>query len=109
MEPIAAEEAEEMREVLEKFYGPIANHWNITYRMYEVLGNLITASKQCTQAMHLMPHPWDLAHPLKWASKQVRQAIIRYLKTPDGQQYIVCMRTSARNFRTEFELASQRL
>lgn len=109
MEPISEEEANELRAILEKFYGPIVVYWNINYEMYEILGQLITTSKKCTKAMHLVPRPLALPNPIKWAQKQVRQAIVRYLNTQEGQHYVICMKTAARNFRTEFEIASRGL
>ena len=106
MEPINEEEAKEVRDVLEKFYGPVVRTWRINYAVYELLGQLILKSKQCTRAMHLVPRPWDFSNPIKWAQKQVRQAILRYLKTPEGQHYIICMKTAALSMRSDFELAS---
>lgn len=105
MEPILREEEDEMRDVLSNFYGPIVNTWNINSGVYEVLGRLVTESKQCTQAMHLVPRPWDISSPLKWAQRQVRQAVVRYLNTPEGRHYLICMKAAARNFRSEFERA----
>ncbi|MFP5419088.1 MAG: hypothetical protein ACLGHA_08030 [Gammaproteobacteria bacterium] len=109
MEPINEEEAKEVRDVLEKFYGPMARAWPINQGVYELLGLLIIKSEQCTKAMHLVPRPWDLSNPIKWAQKQVRQAIIRYLKTPEGQHYLICMKTAALSMRSDFELASRGL
>lgn len=109
MEPVTSEEAQEMREVLEKFFGPLVQSWEITPEMYAVLGKLITESGKCTRAMHLVPRPWDFSHPLKWAVRQVRQAVVRYLKTPEGQHYIVCMRATALHMRTEFEMVGRGL
>lgn len=105
MESITQEEVQEMRKVLSQFYGPIANEWTINFGVYEVLGRLITESKRCTQAMHLVPRPWNLSNPIKWAHRQVRQAIVRYLRTSEGQYYVICMKAAARNYRTEFERA----
>lgn len=106
MDPISKEEANEVREILEKFYGPIVKNWNINYSVYELLGQLITKSKQCTRAMHLVPRPWDFSNPIKWAQRQVRQAVIRYLKTPEGQHYLMCMRATALGMRSSFQSAS---
>lgn len=106
MDPISEEEANELREVLEKLYGPVAKNWNINYSVYELLGQLIVKSKQCTKAMHLVPRPWDYSNPIKWAQKQVRQAIVRYFKTPEGQHYIICMKAAALGMRSDFESAS---
>lgn len=106
MEPITEDEAREARDVLEKLYGPMARTWRINTAIYELLGQLIIQSKQCSKAMTLVPRPWDFSHPIKWAQKQVRQAIIRYLKTPEGQHYTVCMRTAALSMRSDFEMAS---
>ncbi|GIX23966.1 MAG: hypothetical protein KatS3mg122_1197 [Caldimonas sp.] len=88
MEKIAEDEANEVREVLEKFYGPMVRTWRINYAVYELLGQLIINSKQCTRAMHFVPRPRDISSPIKWAQKQVRQAIIRFLKTPERQYYM---------------------
>lgn len=109
MEPINEEEAKEVRDVLEKFYGPMVRTWRINYAVYDLLGQLIIKSGQCTRAMHLVPRPWDFSNPIKWAQKQVRQAIVRYLKTPEGQHYIICMKTAAATMRTDFYLASRGL
>lgn len=84
MEPITGEEVKELRDVLANFYGTHALQWNITPGMYDVLGQLITESEQCTRAMHLVPRPWDLSNPARWAQRQVRQAIVRYLNPPKG-------------------------
>lgn len=106
MEPITAEDEREMRDVLEKFYGPVVRSWNINYSTYELVGQLITKSKLCTQAMHLVPRPWDLSHPVKWAQRQVRQALVRYLRTAEGQHYMLCMKAAALGMRSDFEAAS---
>lgn len=109
MELINAEEADEVREILENFYGPSVRTWNINLAIYDLLGQLITKSKQCTSAMHLVPRPWDFSNPIKWAQKQVRKAIIRYLKTPEGRHYMICMKTAALGMRSDFEAASMGL
>jgi hypothetical protein len=106
MEPINEEEAKEMRDILEKFYGPVVRTWRINYSVYETLGQLIIKSRQYTRAMHLVPRPWNFSNPIKWAQKQVRQAIIRYLKTPEGQHYVICMKAAALSMRSDFEVAS---
>jgi hypothetical protein len=109
MDPISEDEANEVREILERFYGPIVRTWNINYAVYEVLGQLITSSGQCTKAMHLVPRPWDLSNPIRWAQRQVRQAIVRYLRTPEGQHYVTCMKGAALRMRSDFEMASMGL
>lgn len=109
MEAITQEDEQEMRAVLVQFYGPVATTWHINLGMYDVLGRLVTASKKCTKAMHLVPRPWDLSNPLKWAQRQVRQALVRYLNTPEGKHYITCMKFAANNFRVEFDMASRGL
>lgn len=109
MDPISEEEANEVRKVLEKFYGPVVRAWDINHAVYEVLGQLITTSGQCTRAMHLVPRPWDLSNPINWARKQVRQAIVRYLRTPEGQHYVACMKAAALRMRSDFEMASMGL
>ncbi|KAA3651795.1 MAG: hypothetical protein DWQ11_13415 [Proteobacteria bacterium] len=109
MDAITQEESTEVRDVLSRFYGPVARTWAITPNTYDVLGRMITASEACTRAMHLVPRPWDVSSPVKWAKRQVRQAIVRYLKTPEGQHYLTCMKVAANNFRMDFEMASHGL
>lgn len=105
MEPIDEQEKQEMRAVLEKFYGPQVRTWDVDLGVYEALGQLITKSGECTKAMHMVPRPWDLSSPLKWAKKQVRQAVVRYLRTPEGMHYVSCMHAAALGMRTVFEEA----
>lgn len=106
MDPISQEEATEVRLILEKFYGPVAKHWDINYAIYGHLGKLIVKSGKCTTAMHLVPRPWDFSNPVKWSSKQVRLAVIRYFKTPESQHYLICMKSAALGMRADFESAS---
>ena len=106
MDPITQEEKAEMREVLVRFYGPIASRWNITVGTYDVLGWMVTESARCTKAMNLVPRPWDLSSPMKWAQRQVRQAFLRYLGTPEGRHYVACMKMSAIKFRAVFDMAA---
>lgn len=106
MDPISQEEANEVRDILGKFYGPAAKNWDINYAVYELLGRLIVKSKTCTTAMHLVPRPWDFSNPIKWAQKQVRQAVVRYFKTPESQHYLICMKSAALGMRADFESAS---
>ena len=91
MDHITEEEAQDMREILANFYGPQVQGWAITFETYETLGTLVTESQQCTQAMHMVPRPYDFSSPLKWARKQVRQAFTRYFRTPEGKHYLVCL------------------
>lgn len=109
MEPINENEAAEVRDVLERFYGPVVRTWRINHTVYELLGQLVTKSAQCTRAMHLVPRPWDLSNPFRWAQKQVRQAFIRYLKTAEGRHYMVCMKAAALGMRGDFEFAAHGL
>jgi len=106
MEPIGPEEQQEMRDVLQRFYGSEVQGWTITYEMYEMLGELMQKSGGCTRVMHFVPRPWDFSNPIKWAQKQVRQAITRYLKTPEGQHYISCMRAAAIGMKSRFVVAA---
>ncbi len=102
MDHITEDEAQEMRRILEKLFGPQVQGWAITFATYDTLGGLIIESRQCTQAMHLVPRPYDFSSPLKWTQKQVRQALRRYLGTPEGKHYLLCMRTTALKMKTQF-------
>ena len=46
MEPIADDEAQGMRTVLAKFYGPQALTWNITPEMYDLLAVLMLGAQE---------------------------------------------------------------
>jgi len=110
MEPLTEDEVRETREVLAKLYDPeTVQDWNITRRMYDLLGQLIQKSANCTKAMHLVPRPMDIADPAKWAKRQVRQALIRYFQTPETEHYIVCMRAAAWGMRRHFDAAGMGL
>lgn len=102
MDRITEDEVKEMRKILQQFFGPQVQNWTITYATYETLGTLITESKLCTRAMHMVPRPYDFSSPLKWAQKQVRQAITRYFGTSEGKHYLICMRTAALRMKTRF-------
>lgn len=102
MDPITETEAQEMKKILEKFYGPQVQNWSITHATYETFEALLVESKLCTKAMHLVPRPYDASNPLKWAQKQVRQAFTRYFGTSEGKHYLICMRTIALKMKTQF-------
>jgi len=106
MDKISDEEAQETRELLAKFYGPIALTWSINHRMYEALGQLVLKSEACTRAMHLVPRPWDLSNPAKWATRQVRQGLVRFLNSPEGRHYQTCITATAAGMRRRFDEAS---
>lgn len=102
MEHITDDEAREMRLVLEQLYGPQAQQWRITHDTYRIFGEMIVDSGQCTQAMHLVPRPYDMSHPLKWAKRQVRQALTRYFGSDEGRHYLLCLRGAALRMKMQF-------
>lgn len=105
MEPISQEEQQNVRNILEHFYGPPVRNWKINIRMYDALEELITKSGTCTRAMHLVPRPWGGGAPAKWAQRQVRQALVRFLTVSENRHYLICMHTAALAMRHRFDEA----
>jgi len=105
-EPITHEEELEMRRILAPWFGQQVNTWRITPTHYELLGTVIEESRTCTRAMHLVPRPYDMSSPANWASRQVRQAVRRYLLSDNGKVYVTCMRAAAYKWATPFKEAS---
>jgi hypothetical protein len=108
-DPITPDEAQEMRRILEKFYGKQVLGWPITHRHYVLLGTIVDESKRCTKAMHLVPRPYDLKAPINWIRKQVRDLFRRALLAEESEVYLTCLRVAANNFRTEFQEAAMGL
>lgn len=106
MEPITKEEADDMRDVLARFYGSQTKHWKINSEVYELFGQLVSRSASCTEAVHLLPRPYSGAPTVKWASRQIRKALTRYFKSTRGEHYLMCMRSAALAMRTEIQLAA---
>ncbi|MBT0962372.1 hypothetical protein [Denitromonas iodatirespirans] len=102
MEDITAAETQEMQQLLEPIFGAQVHTWRITLQTYEVFSRLVAKSGRCTGAMHLVPRPYNLSAPVRWAQRQVRQALRRHFLTREGNHYLVCMRTAGLAMRYDF-------
>lgn len=104
-EPITPEEKQQLREILANFYGDMAYKWEITTQSFEQFGKLIKSTKGCDSAMNAVPRPFGGGNVVRWASKQVRQAVLRAFRGNQGKHYIACMKTTALKMRSAFEMA----
>lgn len=104
-DPITNEEKSQLREILSNFYGSASRHWEITPRTFELFGDLVERTKGCDSAMDAVPRPFGGGNVVKWASKQVRSAVLRAFKDQAGRHYISCMRSAALGMRSQFEMA----
>lgn len=104
-EPIAPEEKEDIREILSKFYGDQVKGWRISLRTFELLGQMIDKTRGCDNLMDIVPRPYAGFGVAKWAKKQVRQAVMRKLKSNAGKHYIICMKATSYGMATKFREA----
>lgn len=111
MHEITDEETTEMREILRKFFpqSHVVDRLQITPQTYSVLASMLNESEKCTRLMHLIPRPGIPANPIRFASKQTRDALRRFLLSDEGLHYLVCLRAVAGNYRIELEMASNGL
>ena len=92
MQPLTEQEKNDMRDILENFYGSQVKSWRITIKIFEVLGELIKETSQCSRLMDMVPRPFGGGSVVKWGQKQVRDFILRKLKSSEGKHYIICMK-----------------
>ena len=105
MEPITIDEKNELREILAKFYGDQTKNWGVTIKTFEVLERLISKTRACDNLMDLVPRPFGAGSVVSWGKKQVRQIVMRKLKSNEGKHYIACMKATAASMRTDFYMA----
>ena len=105
MSEISDEEKDDLREILRNFYGDQVAAWNINQKSFELFGELIRKTKQCDQAMKLVPLPYGGGNPVNWSIKQARKIITRPFLKPSNKHYIICMKFSAISMKTQFILA----
>ena len=104
-DPITEQEKEDLKRILSQIYGNTANNWIITIKSFESFGELIKSTKECDRAMNYIPRPFGGGNAIKWASKQVRQSILRFFGGTEGKYYVICMKTAALRMRSKFEMA----
>ena len=105
MQVLTEQEKNDIRDILHNFYGSQVKNWRITIRTFEVLGELMKETKQCGELMDLVPRPFGGGAVIKWGQKQVRDFVLRKLKSSEGKHYIICMKVGAANFRRDFDMA----
>jgi len=102
---ISEQEKEDLREILSQIYGNNAKQWIITIKSFEVFGELIKNTRECDRVMNYIPRPFSGGNVINWASKQVRQSILRVFSAKEGKHYIICMKTASLRMRSKFEMA----
>lgn len=105
MEPITNDEKDQLRGILAKFYGAQTQSWGISIKTFEVLERLISEARACDNLMDLVPRPFGAGSVVSWGKKQVREAVMRKLKSNEGKHYIVCMKATAASMRTDFYMS----
>lgn len=98
-------EIQDIKDILENFYGNQVQGWPIKLATLDVLGKLIEKTKVCDNMMNLVPRPYGGGPAVNWGKRQVRQTVIRRLKDSNGKHYIACMKASAASMRTEFYMS----
>ncbi|MCF6210499.1 MAG: hypothetical protein L3J88_02895 [Gammaproteobacteria bacterium] len=104
-QPITEQEKSDMRDILSKFYGSQTKNWRISIDTFKVLETLINKTKACDRMMDLVPRPFGGGSVVKWGQKQVRQFVLRKLKSNEGNHYIICMKVNAASMRTDFYMS----
>jgi len=86
VEQITTEEKVDFRNFLVKLYGQQANSWQINNKVLDLIEEIILKSEGCTKYIHAVPRPSNI-NPAgtvkKWAFKQARRALARYLNKAD--------------------------
>lgn len=108
MDSISEQEKQDVRELLALIYGEQALKWNINLKVLQLFGELLQSSERCSRYMDKVPRPYYFGRPIKWVSKQVRQAVIRHLKN-DGKHYLICLRAAGLSRKTDFVMAERGL
>lgn len=108
MDPITEQEKRDFREFLSTIFGPQVNSWNINLKVLELFGELMRSSESCSRLMDMVPRPFGGGNVIKWASKQVREAVIRQLKN-GGKQYLICLRATGSRMKPQFLMASHEI
>lgn len=101
-QPITEQEKDDMRDILSKFYGSQTKNWRISINTFKTLETL---TKACDRMMDLVPRLFGGGSVVKWGQKQVRQFVLRKLKSNEGKHYIICMKVKAAAMRTEFYMS----
>ncbi|HEY9099266.1 MAG TPA: hypothetical protein VIN38_10380 [Thiobacillus sp.] len=105
MDQIDRNEANQMRSVLEVIFGMQALDWPVTYATYEAFGKLVVASGQNLNAINLIPRPFSFSSPYKWSRQPVRQGVLAFFNSPEGQSYLYRMKSLGLKKRADFEKA----
>jgi hypothetical protein len=104
-DPITPDEEQQMRDILEQFYGPQVQKWKISVKTFVLMEKLIDETKGCDRLMDMVPRPYAGGGVAKWAKKQARKFLLRKLKGNEGKHYITCMKVVAAKMRNDFYAA----
>lgn len=101
-------EQDALRRILEGFYSPnIVAEWEMNERVLKVLGEMLTATEQCSRLMDLVPRPTGYCPSLSCLRRKLID-IARRVRNNEGT-YLICKSTMALKKRTDFEVAGQGL
>lgn len=109
VEELTSDEVAEVQKVLKAVYGEQALNWNVSLKTYNLLGELILRSDQCSRFMDVVPRPYSFGDPLKYARKQVRAALTRSLLHKSNEHYLSCLTTVGASMKTQFAMAGMDL
>lgn len=107
MEKLSEEEQEQLREILRTFFSDDVDKWKMNLRGYELLIRLLQKSQGCSKALDLVPRPFMGGNPVKWVSKQVRKAVLRFFTRDENKPYLACLVGAAIGMKTEFIMAGR--
>ena len=102
---ISEDEKNDLKKILRNFYGNQVDSWLITLKSFELFGELIAETKACDVAMNFVPRPYIGGSIIKWASKEIRQTIVRHFLKPENKHYIICMKVASYKMKTKFILS----
>lgn len=108
MDSLTDQEKEEFRNFLETIFGSQAQKWNINLKVLEIFGELIESSEFCSRYMDMVPRPFIGGNPIRWTSRQARNAVIRHLKN-GGEHYLICLRAAGLSRKVDIHMASMGL
>lgn len=108
MDIISEQEQADFRAILSEIYGPQAQKWTINLKVLDIFGELIESSESCSRYMDVVPRPYGGGNVSRWASKQVRGAVIRQLKN-NGKHYLICLKAAGLSRKQDIYMASQGL
>ncbi|MBP2328500.1 hypothetical protein JOF56_008885 [Kibdelosporangium banguiense] len=102
------EEQEALRSVAAAIWTPeLAAGWNMNNDVADVLSRATQAILRCSEAFALVPKPPGFIPGLSYLVKYARNLVDYFSAVRGNRTYRACVVTTALNYRTEIELASE--